>query len=300
MSYAQRNNLTLLLILTIMLSGGFFWVRSQKSVLRKLRARTVQLKKRLEGDLEVSYHFTSFAGKRDSLQSVFENYPKKLVFDKEPAFSLRYINWLVKSHNLNIDFDFFLSSKTDKKHFMVYTYTLNGESDYPNFFSLVWNLVHYPILYQIKTVKLQRGGEESVLKFNIVLESYSMKKKFFDEPPYQPRLISTTSWRSDFKHDAFAVGLKKDVPRPAPKLIRKPVEPPEPPGLPDVTKSKLIALTQSQIYIRDQNGQLKSLRVGDRVHRGQLVRIDPMTNQALFRVRFGSTSRIVTLKLQYE
>lgn len=303
MTYAQRNNLTMLVILMLLMGGSLFWYRAEKKTLRNVKVKFAELKARLAGDMEVTHTFRLFTSQRDSLMALMEQLPKKLIFEREPAFSLRYINQLIKNNRLNIDFDFFLSSKKDNKSFTTYTYKLTGETDYPNFYSLVWLLTKYPILYQIKNVTLKRNSTENdQITFTMVLQSYAMNGGGSQQSPFKARLASLR-WAQEFSHNAFKVALppKPKVIQPRPKPVVKRVEPPEPPGLLDVTRSRLIAIAADQIYVRDQNGEMKSLRVGDRVKRGFLVQIDPLNNRAYFRLRTpNGGSRVVTMNLVYK
>ena len=303
MTYAQRNNLTMLVLLILLMGISLFWYRSEKQTLQKVKVKYAELKARLDGDIEVTHTYKLFTSQRDSLMALMEQFPKKLIFEREPAFSLRYINWLIKNNRLDIDFDFFLSSKKANKSFTTYTYTLTGESDYPNFCSLVWLLTEYPILYQIKNVTLKRSNSTSdQLQFTMVLQSYAMNGGGSQQSPFKARLASLR-WVQEFSHNAFKVVLppKPKPIQPRPKPVVRRVEPPEPPGLLDVTRSRLIAIAADQIYVKDQNGEMKALRVGDRVKRGFLIQIDPLNNRAYFRLRTpNGGSRVVTMDLVYK
>lgn len=302
MSYATRNNLTISGILLLLIIIGFFWYRSEAKALDEVNLSNDQLQRQLQGDLEVSDTIGQFQVERDSLEQKLVGSSKKLINAKEPTFSLSYINWLIETYGINLDFDFFLNEKKPGKRYTTFVYTLNGEGDYQNFCSLIWYITHNPILYNIKNVNLKRSDKNpDLLNFTVMLEGYSMSEAW-ESGDDLAMISSRMNWNSEFGYNAFASRYltKPVVEKPiVTKPVVKPVIP-RPSGLIEVEKASLIAIANNKIYLRSKaDGKVVSLKVGDRVDRGRLIRINQSMNQAEFEVATSIGTRIIYLKLEY-
>jgi hypothetical protein len=201
---------------------------------------------------------------------------------------------------LDLDFDFFLNDRKVRNEFTVFSYTLNGEGDYRNICSLIWYITHNPILYQIKKVNFKRNGDDpKMVNFVIMFEGYSMTKSW--EVGSEVSLVSLRfDWETEFAFDAFEGLLApvKPVSAPAPP---PPPKPEEPPGLLDVEKSSLVAITNDKAYMRARDGKIFVLAMGDRVRRGTLARVDQQLNQVEFRLETeNGGSKQVRLSLEYQ
>jgi hypothetical protein len=107
-------------------------------------------------------------------------------------------------------------------------------------------------------------------------------------------------WETEFAFDAFEGLLApvKPVSAPAPP---PPPKPEEPPGLLDVEKSSLVAITNDKAYMRARDGKIFVLAMGDRVRRGTLARVDQQLNQVEFRLETeNGGSKQVRLSLEYQ
>jgi Tfp pilus assembly protein PilO len=304
--YAKRNSLTILAFLLLLPGVGFFWYRSEAKDLQRVSGRNKELTMQLRGALEVAETLANVTAERDSLQRLWEKSPKKILNTEEPAFSLSYINWLIRTHNLTLDFDFYLNDKKAKDEYTVFTYTLSGEGDYRNFCALVWHITRNPLLYHIKSVTLRRSDNDpKLISFNIQFEGYSMNKDW--EVKREVAMAATSfNWEAEFRHDSFESLFPpiiefKPEPKVAPKpVVEAPPKPKEPPGLLDVETATLLAITKDKAYLRAKDGKVVPLKVGDQVRRGRLARLEPSRNQAEFQLETESgSSRIFQLTIEY-
>ncbi|MGH7597231.1 MAG: hypothetical protein ACREOI_12820 [bacterium] len=304
--YAKRNSLTILAFLLLLSGVGFFWYRSEAKDLERVSGKNKELTTQLRGALEVAETLANVTAERDSLQRLWEESPKKILNTEEPAFSLSYINWLIRTHNLALDFDFYLNDKKNKTEYTVFTYTLSGEGDYRNFCALVWHMTRNPLLYHIKSVTMRRSDNDpKLVSFNVTFEGYSMNKDW--EVKQEVAMASTSfNWEAEFRHDSFEslfppVIEVKPEPKAAPKpVVEAPFKPKEPPGLLDVETATLLAITKDKAYLRAKDGKVVPLKVGDQVRRGRLARLEPSRNQAEFQLENESgSSRIFQLTIEY-
>ena len=74
--------------------------------------------------------------------------------------------------------------------------------------------------------------------------------------------------------------------------------PPNSKDLPDVEKSRLVGISERNIYLVDQNGKVRTLDIGDKVYLGHLESIDTNDKSATFYLNKGGIFDKVTLKAQ--
>jgi hypothetical protein len=307
--YAKRNSLTILAFLLLLSGVGFFWYRSEASEMARVSEKNKSLSNQLRGALEIADALTKVTKERDGLFRKWEKAPKKILNTEEPAFSLSYINWLIRMNNLDLDFDFYLNEKKTRKEYTAFSYTLNGEGDYRNICALVWHMTNNSLLYRIKNVTLKRNDENRErVNFVILFEGYSVNKDW--EISSEMTMASQPfDWATQFGYDAFVSPVPFER-KPEPKaeaaprpVAATPVRPPklqEPAGLFDTDGATLLAITNEKAYLRAKDGKVVPLKIGDQVRRGKLTRVDPRNNQVEFTLETESgSSRLLQLNIEY-
>jgi Tfp pilus assembly protein PilO len=296
--YAKRNSLTILIFLVLLSGLGFLWYRSEATELSEVLKKNREMGMQLHGSLEIAETLVKIQHQRDSLQASWEKAPKKILNADEPAFSLSYINWLIHVHNLDLDFDFYLNDKKVQNEFTTFSYTLSGEGDYRNICSLLWYITYNPLLYHIKSVNFKRSDKDDrLLNFVIMFEGYSMNKDW--EVGNELAMVSRNlDWDFELGYDAFAILLPVEVPKPAPVRVA-PLKPQEDPSLIDVERAGLLAITNDTAFLRARDGKVVSLKVGDRVRRGIMTRLDQRNNYVEFQLEADGVSRPVRLNIEY-
>lgn len=293
--FAKRNSLTLAILWVVLLVGGLFWYFSEAGRLVEAREEHQRLLKQLEDSRSEIRKFAQVEQTYNNLQDAWLNTPKKIISADEPSFSLSYVNWIMTSNYLEIDFDFVLNSKQPLKNYTRFVYTLSGEGTYSDIYQLIWHLTYEPILYKINAITLRRKTADSdLLSFNIKLEGYTAENQVqMVEDFSQWRLASHETIAGP--RDIFEPLIRpRPVVKERPAAPSKPKLPPKKPGEIDVEKATLQAVTNNSIFIREGNGKMVELKLGDPVYLGRLVRINQETNQAEFEItKFGRTERIV-------
>lgn len=297
--YAKRNSLTILVFLVLLSGLGFLWYRSEARELSVVTKKNDEMNMQLHGSLEIAETLVKVQNRRDSLQTAWERSPKKILNAEEPAFSLSYINWLINNHNLQIDFDFYLNDKKTQAEFTTISYTLSGEGDYRNICSLLWYITYNPLLYHIKSVNFKRSEKnDKLLSFVIMFEGYSMNKDW--EVGREVAMVSRSlNWESELGYDAFTSLLPVEVPRPVFVPKAAPPKPQEDPSLVDVERATLLAITNDKAFVRARDGKVVTLKIGDKVRRGSLTRLDQQNNYVEFQLEADGVSRAVRLNIEY-
>ncbi|MFQ5601900.1 MAG: hypothetical protein ACE5HS_01375 [bacterium] len=290
--FAKRNSVTLGILWVLLLIIGGFWYFKDAGKLVKAIEKERKYAKLLKMSQNEIKRLTDVENIHQELNSKWTQAPKIIISADEPSFTLSYINWIMTSNNLVIDFDFVLNGKSESDNYTKFIYTLNGEASYNNIYKLIWFLTYEPILYKINSLTLKQSDSSAeLLKFSIQLQGYTVDSESeFDEE------LTDLSPRNAYKFLAQKNIFKPLVSKPAPKKVvqNKPQLPKKLPGQIDVEKASLKVVTNNSIFISEGNSELKQLKVGDAVYLGTLVRIDQNSNTAEFLIsKFGKSKRIV-------
>lgn len=297
--YETRNSLTIAALVLVVGTAGFLWYRREASQLDRLQARHLDLNKELRLAREAAEKLPGVEKQHAAIQQTWKQAPKKILAVDEPSFSLYYLNWLVAAYDIPIDFDFALNRRAQQGAYTVYTYSVQGEGSYADVYRFIWYITKNPVLYQIRSLEIRQAGTSSRLRFVLELEGYSMNRAGSLEPAtassFKSQLVGETVTSI---YDAFAIP-RSLRPRRRVSPPPRPTLPPRPPDLIDVEKASLQAVTQSTVYLRDENGNLVTLSVGDRVYLGRLTRVDLSANEAEFVLNKLGTVQKVILGLGY-
>ena len=193
--------------------------------------------------------------------------PKRIVSAEEPAFTLSYINEIVSSNDLNINYDFVLNDQNSSGDYKKFTYTLAGEGSYEDINELIWRLAYQPVVYKINNISLNRNQDDSdKLKFNMRLQGFTFagdSETGMELTPPKMALAKLYEPQYNIFKPLLARKAEKRRRRVKPRL------PAKLPGQIDVEKSKLKAVTPNSIFLSEGKG-LVELAVGDAVYLGKL------------------------------
>lgn len=302
--YARRNAITIGLLWIVLMLIGIFWYIRETKQLEEVKIKNEELTHQLDGSLEVVKALNSVEDKYRLLKQNWVGAAKKILATDEPSFSLYYLNWLVNNYNIILDFDFVLNNITDNGDVTTFIFTLTGEGSYHDLYRLIWLLTENPLLYQIESFSLsQDPGDIDILNFKMQIRGFSLKRELDSGQQF-----NFASMRSDVEiglfHDAFRpLRPKQEVRRIASmfrKEVPKPVLKPKDDGLVDIRHSTLQAVANSKVYLKDKNGKLITLKKGDKVRMGRLLRINQKKSEVEFILNKGGVTQKVTLGLGYK
>jgi hypothetical protein len=293
--FAKRNSLTLGTIWLLLLLIGIFWYVKDTRVL----VDVVKAKKKYAGLLQTSQaqiqRLTEVETVYAQVAEKWAGSPKRIIAAEEPTFTLSYLNWIVSSNDLDINYDFVLNDKNKSGDYSRFTYTLTGEGSYEALNEMIWYLTYRPILYKINNITFNRAdGESGHLKFTMRLQGFTVESDATNQDDLNPfEAVVGNAYQT--QHDIFKplVHARKAVA----KNLRdkRPKLPPKQPGQIDVEKAKLRAVTPSSVFLSEGKSGMVQLEVGDTVYLGELVRINLESNQAEFLITKHGRSRKVTL-----
>jgi hypothetical protein len=295
--FAKRNSVTLFAFWLVLLVVGIFWYVKDARNLVDVASEEKSLNELLSKSQEEIKRLTQVESVHEEMRRKWQDAPKMIISADEPSFTLSYINWIMSSNDLTIDFDFVLNNKKKSGDQTIFTYSLTGEGPHSDIYKMIWHLTYEPILYKINSLTLTPSAVDSdVLKFVIALEGYTVDSQSEMVDDFAS-LRPSKDYDYSFVNNLFEPLIK---PRPvvvaAPK-VEAPKLPPKLPGQIDVERATLKAVTSNSIFISEGGGAPVQLKVGDAVYLGRLVSINMDRNEADFLITKFGVSQSVSLRI---
>ncbi|MBN1350196.1 hypothetical protein JXJ21_12350 [candidate division KSB1 bacterium] len=302
--YARRNSITIAILWLVLLVIGVIWYNSESTELEEIRNETDDLTKQLDGSLEVIQALATVEQQYASLRSNWSLAPKKIFSKDEPSFTLYYLNWLINTYDITLDFDFILENMKDGDDIAVFNFILSGEGDYQDIYRLIWYLTEHPLLYKIVSFNLRQKRDYSdLLEFKMQIQGFSQTQKIQTDDEFNFASMKQMEYLGLF-YDVF----RSPQIRPKPTVSQNPVKKIAPPretksqdeGLVDIHQSSLQAVASGKAYFRDKGGKLITLKTGDRVRTGRLIKINQKTSEVEFILKVGGGTKKVIFGLGYK
>lgn len=278
MTYAIRNSLIMAAVWLIMVGAGwsrFYWVEDTE--IARLDNEIVQKTETLLEHQQIAGNYEDLQNKYQTLKDGVKKNAKLLVkaenadqvysalisFGKDDAFT--YMNFI------SVD-----STKYD--NFGLLEFDISGEGYYRNFNQFVNQIEYGPSLFKIKEMSIEPlTGVENLgrVHYSFKLESIYDRNAIFEDYPIEP------------KQELPAYTYNSFYP-----LIHDVMENDE--NLPDVEASKLLSVGKDFVSLRDQNGVIQYLYIGDEVYLGKLLSVDTHKNSVTFRLNKGGIIKYIT------
>ncbi|MBM4399150.1 MAG: hypothetical protein FJ041_02315 [Candidatus Cloacimonetes bacterium] len=282
MTNTQRNTTVISVLLALVLASGLFLfnkLRGQYNVVDKknkdLTAKIVQLDKMLAMKEKIERDY-------EELKLMLAEQSKVIVQEDNPAITFNYLLQVLKWMKRNINFDFSMSSKkvsdSDWNEYIV-----SGNSHFMDMVNFIKNIEYQRPLLTIE--------ELSVNESNVVSDTVMFSFVF----------------KTHIKTDGTAMNLirQKDVPAFIqsyvvfkPRIYDKPIETDIDPSLLRIDKITIVGITETRVFLRDENGIIHILSVGEPVAYGYLYSIDNKQDKVIFKTNQYGTSEDKILYLQ--
>ncbi len=288
MSYALRTTLILggfwlLVFLVGLYQVNFRMAGKEEELLKKEQI----VREELELNETLVASLPAIQEELDQSISDWENRKKLIPRHETSHGTYRYIDQILSRQKTTLDFDYMAKDVRDSAGVLYSDYEISGEARFIDLYRFIWYIEHLPRYLKLNSMELletriegrESATKEKWVKFNIDLTALSADREGFDEIEYAVDINPTVK-----RHDPFSPPRKS-----------KPKIPPNTRGLPNVFSSTLRALTPTQAYLIDQNGELKILALGDEVYLGKLIDIIPDKNEAVFDLRQIYPPRRVSL-----
>ncbi|TFB12044.1 hypothetical protein E3V55_01815 [Candidatus Marinimicrobia bacterium MT.SAG.3] len=288
MSYAIRNTLVLFAVLLLLLGGGWGWLNFQYGdTLSKLDAQ-LEIKEARVIHLETI--LADYDYMQDKLTTTLQRwkfYPKVLLQESSVHETYRYLE-SISSRRASFDYEFKLSSIEDKGDIVYANYQLKGIGRYSNIYRFIQYLENSKPLYKIESLELSRpsgsrssqGDVDVTLKFKGMFASDDKTDLTREGNQFELASVNFSSGYDPFK----------------PFILN--ILPPNTENLLEIERAKVIAIMKGVAYIQGRSGEMKTMRVGDRVYLGVLEKIDLRKREVIFFMNRGGIFEKKTLRLE--
>ena len=288
MSYAIRNTLVLFVVLLIFLGAGWGWLEfSYGETLAKLEFELKTKEARLSHLETVLADYDYMQDKLTSTLRRWEFYPKSLLEESSIQETYRYLE-SIAGRRASFDYEFKLSKIVNEGEIVYANYQLKGQGQYGNIYRFIQYLERSKPLYKIESLDLSRpsgsrslqGGVDITIKFKGIFASENNTNLTREGDQFKLAGVQYSSSYDPFK----------------PFILN--ILPPNTGNLLEVERAKVIAIMKGIVYIQGRSGDMKTLRVGDRVYLGILEKIDLRNREVVFTMNRGGIFDKVTLRLE--
>ena len=192
----------------------------------------------------------------------------KFILKKEdPIFTYKYFLDICDKFGANLDFDFFISAKSDSES-NFNSYTISGIAKIQDIYTFLYHLERQYLLYLITGVELrEESTENQTIKYEIKIEAYQADTGTVEaETPWRelpPRQLDYNIFKS---------------------RIHGPIESQYEEQFINIETAKVIGLSTDKAFLSDGSGTIYVLIPGDKVAYGYVDSINTEEQYVQFRI----------------
>ncbi len=284
MSYAVRNTIILLVTLSLIIGLGLGYTKFYlEDKIESLEQELANKQQDFNSKQNINNEFSELNARYESALGVIANYDKTLYRSNKPDDVYDFLNSVNEDGGSQIMFDFVYSDSVPENQYGVLNSSVSGFGEYSAFVSFINKIENSSLLNKVSDVTISPGRADdgpNGVNFSIALQSYYQKTELFDSTSMAYRIV------------------EKDIStyNPLYPLIQNSF-PENTEGLLNAQASRIVGLTASRIFLKDQSGKVVSLKVGDKVYLGYLSSIDIVNKTATFNLNKGGIQEVVTLEV---
>jgi len=281
-TYGLRNTLIIAGVWIILVATGwgrFYLVEDAE--LAGLGETLTEKQQVLQERQELANNYTHLANEYQTLKTEVDKSAKFLVKARNADEVYSKLISLGRDNAFTY-FNFITVDSTHYDKFGVLRFDVSGEGHYRNFNKFINRLEYGRPLFNIRDMTIIPITDIENLgrvHYSFKLKSLFDRDSLFDDYPEQPMGPLPV-----YTHNSF-YPLIHD--------IRGNEE-----NMTNVEQSRLISVAENFISMRDQDGNIRHLNIGDRVYLGRLQSVDTGSNSATFQLNEGGIIKNVTLVLK--
>ncbi len=182
MSYALRNTLILLVVLLLIGSSGFLFIRFyQQPKIEQLEEEVASLQTDYDQKKAIADQLPELEAKFEESRTFIDNFDKTLFRSSNPDRIYRYLSLL--SDTAPIEFDYVFSDSTSSDRYGIVISQLSGRGPYTsvlNFLTRIENSEPVQKIEQLVISPVNDAEEYSYVSFTLRLSSYYDRLNYFD------------------------------------------------------------------------------------------------------------------------
>jgi len=281
-TYAIRNSLIMIGVWIVMVGAGwsrFYWVEDAETA--SLDTTLSQKTVKLHEYQKVAKNYDNLTNQYQTLKTKVDEGAKQLVKARNADQVYSSLISLGKDSAFTY-FNFITVDSTQYDKFGVLKFDVSGEGYYKNFNQFVNRLEYGRPLFKIRDMSIEpmtKLGNLGKVSYSFKLQSLYDRDSLFQDYSVEPQKALPL-----FTYNSF-YPLIHDVKENTGDLL-------------NVEKSKLVSVGENFISMRDQNGKIQYLYLGDRVYLGKLLSVDTHKNAATFELNRGGIIKYITRVLK--
>jgi Tfp pilus assembly protein PilO len=278
MSQPVKNSILLVCMLALLGAGHYYWLH--RSLRGDLRIQQTQLQTMRDDYQTMQYLAGQHEAYQDSLIQLgleFAQCEKVIPLAEDSKHTYQYLNKLSAPAGSQVAFIFQAGERDTYDEYRTSEYMLEGYANFSELYNFLWKLEHYRRLYNVTSLSIQEvkqtnedtGAPESMVKFRMRIIGYAITEALTEQ-------LSITHYPdiTALPHNPFQPLVQEYIPPNKDQLL-------------DVNRAVLQGLTADRAYITDDQGNLKVMKVGDKVYLGYLTIIDKARNRVSFTLNKG-------------
>ncbi len=281
MSYAVRNSLILLVVLVLIVAGGWSYIQFvQVSQIEQLETELGSKRQELQRKQAVANRYSTVLQQFEQATDFYNNYEKTLYQSSNEDDVFDFVNRL-NSGAAFTDFNFEFTDSLIQGEYGIINMQIDGEGYYRYFINLIRKIEYSKPLNKVKFLSvtpINTLEEYGRVSFSFNLESYYDRSQLLEQPTFDIYQEAVSSLYNPFY-----------------PLIRE-VKPNEE-DLTDIENSNLFSMSSNRVFLIDQNGEMQQLAIGDEVYLGTLSKINLKERTATFQLNKGGIIELVTLEV---
>jgi len=328
MPYTIRNTLFIGIFWLLIMAGGLYYIYGlQNKKFTTLQQEVKRKEDRLNDlkSMQITRH--ELIESYNHLKDLSLGKLGALAGNESPGETFDYMLRELKQTSSMIELNQELLEQQSFKDFQRSTYHITGEGGYNDFYELIWFFENGPIFYDIRSINIDRisieekdddDRERGELSFAINVWGFQKEKgldieKIIRETG-QPSQVSNIVQNpvaeaidrailnkqkratSDYQKNLASSSLGGTTTKNP--FSNEPIIQRNPEGLPEITPAtEVLAITPNSVMIRDRNGKIKKLRIGDRVLGGTVGYIDVKSSKVGINLSSAGGGGSLELKL---
>ncbi len=284
MSYALRNSVILgivLLLLVVCGWGYLYYFKDNK--IDGLQTKLAQKKKTLHKKELIAGRYPIMAASYEKASNYYKHYQKTLYPSSDQTNVYDFLERLNHGAAYN-NFNFSFSDSTIHKQYGILVTDIKGIGPYRHVVNFIRGIELSKPLNKIRNVSINpvagKLNHDSV-SYKFTLKSFYDRSKLLGKPSLDINYKVLSSVHNPFYPIVHTVN-----PNTKDKV--------------NVAKSALIAVSSNRVFLIDQKGRMRKVKIGGSVYLGRLTHINLTAGNATFTLNEGGVIKSVTLGVQHE
>ncbi len=285
MSYALRNTIILLITLFLFVGAAVGYVKFFQS--GKIVDLTAQLKAKETDYAEkekIKNDYPALLDKYLLAKDIVLGYDKTLYPANNPDDVFNYLSQ-ISEDRLELFYDFILVDSVKSDQYGIINSDIQGSGVYSDIVTFINTLENSTLLNKVENLSispLNNADDKEYISFNFRLKSYYQRVSFENGINMNDSLQQNPNISV---YNPFKPIILSSIPNNEDNQI-------------EIEQSRLLGISGSRVFLIDQFGNTRTLKIGDKVFLGYLKSINTSTREVVFDLDKGGIKELFTLKVE--